>query len=558
MIGLQDTSSETFRQLMGNGLTYVIPKFQRDYSWDIEQWDDLWQDIESIRTGMDEAHYMGYLVLQTSDRKNFRVIDGQQRLTTLSILILAVLKALKKLEDENVEADDNGRRRESLHNSYIGYLNPVTLVADNKLRLNRNNDDFYRRYLTTLERLPGRGLNSSEKLMRNCSTWFEKKLSEQFETGSALASFVDTIVDKLFFTVITVSDELNAFRVFETLNARGVRLSSADLLKNYLFSIVDGAGSHSSEILELEALWSKVISKLGSEQFPEFLRIFWNSRNKTTRQNDLFKTIRKNVGDKHAAFKLIRELNEHADLYIALLNPEDEFWNGSPTIQKYLRELKIFSVKQPLSLLLAAYAKLNQQRFEQLLKICTVVSFRYNVVGGLNPNDQEKTYNNISLKLNRDESFSFGDFQNVYPTDEGFEPSFCNKEFKPTTRNHAIVRYILGRIEDYAFNNPVNAQSERYSVEHILPENPGVEWEHVPNDAFERMVYRLGNLTLLEKNLNKDIGNTGFTTKMRAYQKSSFRITRQIAEEYAEWNEEHVSQRQFWLAKQAKAIWKIN
>jgi len=92
MKGIQGTSNKTYRQLMGNGLRYEIPKFQRDYTWDTEQWDDLWQDLKTLLLNEEEEHYMGYLVLQTSNNKNFQIIDGQQRLTTLSILILSTLK----------------------------------------------------------------------------------------------------------------------------------------------------------------------------------------------------------------------------------------------------------------------------------------------------------------------------------------------------------------------------------------------------------------------------------------------------------------------------------
>lgn len=71
---------------MGNGLRYEIPKFQRDYTWESEQWDDLWQDIKDLLSDEDHEHYMGYLVLQTTDNRAFQIIDGQQRLTTMSLL----------------------------------------------------------------------------------------------------------------------------------------------------------------------------------------------------------------------------------------------------------------------------------------------------------------------------------------------------------------------------------------------------------------------------------------------------------------------------------------
>lgn len=120
MIGIQDTTSATYRQLLGNGLTYEIPKFQRDYSWSVEQWDDLWQDIQGLLSGHDDGHYMGYLVLQTTNNKLHQVIDGQQRLTTLSIVILAVLKCLQDLVDSGTDGDKNQRRQESLRDLTSG------------------------------------------------------------------------------------------------------------------------------------------------------------------------------------------------------------------------------------------------------------------------------------------------------------------------------------------------------------------------------------------------------------------------------------------------------
>lgn len=143
MKGIQGTSNKTYRQLMGNGLRYEIPKFQRDYSWEAEHWDDLWQDIRALLADEDNEHYMGYLVLQTSNNKEFQIIDGQQRLTTMSLLILSTLKCLKELVDSGIEAENNLKRKDSLLNSYIGYVDPVTLISNNKLKLNRNSDDYY-------------------------------------------------------------------------------------------------------------------------------------------------------------------------------------------------------------------------------------------------------------------------------------------------------------------------------------------------------------------------------------------------------------------------------
>ncbi|MFK8161721.1 MAG: DUF262 domain-containing protein [Lewinella sp.] len=558
MKGIQDTTSSTLRQLLGNGLRYVIPRFQRDYSWTAEQWDDLWRDMEAVRTGEDPAHYLGYLVLQTQDDKEYKVIDGQQRLTTLSIFILACIKRLSDMVDQDIDPEQNTQRIATFRSSYIGYLDPVTLVPRNKLRLNRNNDDFYRQYIVPLISFPRRGINTSEKLMRNSFEWFHSRLTTTFATGESIAEFLDDIVDKLFFTVITVDDELNAFRVFETLNARGVQLSSADLLKNYLFSIVDAQGSHASEITEIESLWSQIIGKLGSRLFPQFLRTYWNSRNRTVRKNELFKAIRMSITTKAEAFALVRNLLSSADTYSALRNPDDELWTSMQNVPPYLRELKLFQVSQPIALLLAAYETLSLHQFERVLKSTVVVSFRYNIIGGLNPNDQEKSYNNIALQLRDGNGFAPSALSLVYPSDSSFEAAFANVEFGRTPKAHKLIRYIFEKLDRQIHTSQIDGFSSSLTVEHILPENPDDgAWDDIPDDTLERCVYRLGNLTLLESRLNRDAASRSYEDKKRIFSTSDVASTKAIVDRYDKWNEANITARQRAIARVAKGVWQL-
>lgn len=161
------TENNTLRKLIGNGLTYRIPRFQRDYSWDIEQWEDLWADIlSSLQQQPKQSHYMGYLVLQSPDDKQNDIIDGQQRLTTLTLIILAILKNLQRLIEQDEEAEANTQRLNQIRQTYIGYLDPVTLVSRPKLSLNRNNNDYFQTYLIPLGHLPQRGFRASEHLLR--------------------------------------------------------------------------------------------------------------------------------------------------------------------------------------------------------------------------------------------------------------------------------------------------------------------------------------------------------------------------------------------------------
>src|SRR5690606_16575453 len=160
-------------------------------TWEVEQWDDLWQDIKTLMSNEENEHYMGYLVLQTSNNKEFQIIDGQQRLTTMSLVILATLKSIKDLVDRGIDPDNNTKRKDSLLNSYIGYVDPVTLVSNNKLKLNRNSEDYYRQHLVLLKDLPIRNTNTSEKHMRECFTWYYDRIRKDFTTGESLAAFID-------------------------------------------------------------------------------------------------------------------------------------------------------------------------------------------------------------------------------------------------------------------------------------------------------------------------------------------------------------------------------
>jgi uncharacterized protein with ParB-like and HNH nuclease domain len=557
MKGIQGTSNKTYRQLMGNGLRYEIPKFQRDYSWEAEHWDDLWQDIRALLANEDNEHYMGYLVLQTSNNKEFQIIDGQQRLTTMSLLILSTLKCLKELVDSGIEAENNLKRKDSLLNSYIGYVDPVTLISNNKLKLNRNSDDYYKQHLVLLKELPLRNTNASEKHMRECFNWYYDRIKKEFNTGESLAAFIDNIVDKLFFTVIEVTDQLNAFKVFETLNARGVQLSSADLLKNYLFFVVDETKPHISEIEELENIWSKIVGKLGEQKFEDYLRYYWNSIHKSVGKKNLFKTIKGSIKSKDQVFELIRNLNDTADIYLAIQNPEDELWKDKPEIRKSLKELKLFQIRQINSLFLSALRNLEVENFKKLAKICSVISFRYNIIGGLNPNAQEDVYNTVALKILSNKRFEVADFQTIYVSDLNFENDFSTKEFKNTTRNHKIVKYILSKIEVYQHRNEIDPESDLFTIEHILPENADDTWGNFTFEEINRSVYRIGNLTLLEKKLNREADQKAYVEKIVLFAQSNSELTKTLPDNFNTWNEDKLAARQRELAKHAKAIWKI-
>lgn len=563
-----NTTNSTFRQLLANGLSYRVPPFQRDYSWTEDEWDDLWRDILGLFEEDGElSHYMGYLVLQSSDSKEFDIIDGQQRITTISVMILAALGHLRDLVTAALDAENNAKRKEQLRSSYIGYLDPVSLVPRSKLELNRHNNRFYQTYLVPLEKLPQRGLNASEHLMRKAFNYFKERIKEQAgttaESGKKLAVFIESLVDKLFFTVITVTDELNAFKVFETLNARGVRLSTTDLLKNYLFSIISTQETHETELKALEDRWERIVGLLGSESFPEFLRVFWNSRNKLVRKSDLFKTIRKRITARDQAFELLRDLDQSAAVYAALRDPQDAMWN--PGEKAALKQLLMFNVRQPLAMLMACHSRYfehNRAAFTRIIKAIAVVSFRYNVICGLQTHEQERLYNDIAWKVTNGAfegpSEVIASLRDVYPDDNQFNAAFSEKEFRTTnSRNKKVVRYILFEIERQRSGQDFDFESATYNLEHILPENPSEAWAYIEEAKQDRLIYRIGNMTPLEDSMNRAVGNGDYASKRSVYEQSRFRITRAVAEHYDAWDEQKIEARQKHLARIASSIWKV-
>lgn len=556
MKGIQNTITGNFSSIISNNRKFIVPKFQRDYSWNNEQWDDLWQDIETMIIEHDE-HYMGYLVLQTQDEKNFYIIDGQQRFTTILLLIYAAIKCVEKQITQGIDVEDNKRRVESLKSLYIGKEDPVTLDYDNLLTLNRNNNSYFCDYILKLGDLKARNLTTTEKLMRSCFEYYEQKLSGKFESGKEYASFIQSVADGLHFTQIVVNDEMNAFRVFETLNARGVQLSSADLLKNYLFSKVDGETTHSSRIDTLERKWNILTNNIKAEKLPEFLRYYWNMQHKTIRANAVYKTIRQEIKEDKQVFILLDDLISYSDIYMALTDENDEMWSD-PDVKDYIALLNLFRLKQPFSMLMAAKKNLSENEFKRTLKAVIVICFRYNVICDRNPNDQEVPFNLLAQSISLNRVVDLSVLSSIMVDDIEFKSAFKEKSFPYNSRNAKVMKYILGKIEHFKGSpRMIRFDDETVSIEHIYPLNANDEWD-LDESKMQRFVFRLGNICLLERTLNRDIQNSSFLEKIIVYQKSSLYYAHKIAEDFSEWNDSSIIKLQNEMANAAASIWKLS
>jgi len=566
MKNIFDTKTTTFQELIGNGKKYKIPGFQRDFSWKEENWEDLWQDLIDVYENKEEQHYMGTIVLQnTDDKKTFIVVDGQQRITTLSLFILAIANNIKELITKGVDSSNNEERLKKILDTYTGEKSLSDLYRKSKITLNENNDSFYQsRILEFKEPDNYTKLRDSEKLIYDAFKYFYKNIKDYFSkiSGESLGEFLEKALDGLMFIQITVDDDISAYTVFETLNARGVELTTTDLLKNYLFAIVAKSGKTGIVFKILKENWQQIVDIVGLKKFPTFLRFYLNSKQEVVRKERLFKEIKKQVKNPKEAIELIEVLKKTAYLYAAILNPNDDFWSdysSQKQIRQSLSELRLFNVIQPIPLIFAVN-EVKKEWLSKLLKILVSISFRYNVIGKLNPNLMEKAYNKIATKLYKDKTFNFSEIKKllneVYVNDDTFINVFKSKEIPTSGKNKTLVKYILTKIENQIAEKEYNFIDSNFTVEHILPENYNGEWDKLFSNEAEKYIYRLGNYTLLEEKKNRNIGGKSFEEKKDIYKTSQYKLAKKELN-YDEWDISTLNNYQNKLSKYAKSIWKM-
>ena len=550
-----NTKDESLREVFSNGKKYFVPKFQRDYSWENEHWEMFWEDIEFILNQEEDYHYMGYLVLQNAEteRNTFKIIDGQQRLTTFSLLVLAAIKRLKAAEKDEQE------RMDELHKNFIGSKDLVSLKMSNKIKLNRNNDYYFNEAIIGQD-LPQRGKKKTVLLMGKSLSYFYNKLRNK--TGEDMGRLIEIVSAKLLFTSIYIGSDLNAYKIFETLNARGTQLTSGDLLKNYLFSLIDDRNDTPDDVLDrLDEKWGKIGEEIGDNHYTDYILCDWNSTHKFVRKQVLFREIRKDLSKPPEADEYLNKLARNSQLYAALLNYEDEFWkdyDDYQEIKKSLYFLKLFHIRQPISLLFIACIN-YRQGFAKILKWITTFSLRYNVICREHAGEQEQLYNKICLFLAKKphQAEALAEIKQLIktlcPNDDRFKQAFIDKTML-TEQSNKKVRYLLTRLAEQSSHTSID--ETRLTIEHILPDKPNDQWCDYFGDNWQLFTQRIGNMALVTQQENRELAQKPFENKKNILQDSQYSINHNVAE-YDEWNSQNIESRQTSLAEIAIQLWKL-
>ena len=550
---LFNTSTPSLGEFLGNGSFFIIPDFQRDYTWGEDNWQELWNDsISAWRT--EKSHFMGCLVLQEQPNKYFTIIDGQQRTLTFSIFIIAILDLFDKSGFSEIA--------EIIRNKYIGEKN----IAENlnfkiKVTVSQKDQAFYYGSLATKIKAPTsiKFLPKSQQRMWQCYEFFTKELKDYFIKDGIfdkdlLINFFDSgLAERLLFIRIGVKDELSAFTLFETLNGTGLKLTTGDMIKNHLFSMTYTV----NDIFRLtKSKWESIVSNINESEFSDFLRYFWTATRQKITKNNLLKEIKNEIKTSEQVVSLLEELDSFAEIYSALSDSDSQIWDDEQRECIYILS-KLFKNKQYKILMLVAKIRLTSQDFGKLLKNLIAFIFRFQEIASLSPNKLETLYSKIAIDLYSKKINTYSEvkelLKELYIPDNKFRADFENWEIDKVK----MIRYVLIKIENQITGGD-RSIFENESVEHILPQKPSDVWADFGQArTIEQNIYKLGNLTLLEKTKNREIGNISFADKKLCFEKSNYKITKDIVQE-ENWDQNAVIKRQKAFARIAQTIWRID
>jgi hypothetical protein len=280
------------------------------------------------------------------------------------------------------------------------------------------------------------------------------------------------------------------------------------------------------------------------------------------RERDLYKELKNRFANAQQVLTLMSELRDAADKYGAISNVDHPIWKGYRTeSRRDLQALRLFNLTQFRPLLLAVLDCMDEAEVQKILRILVVLSMRYSIIGSLGTGNIERAYSEAAMKV-RDKTADtaakvFGLLKDIYPDDERFEADFAAAEI----RRRRLARHVLAavaNVEQPEKELEVVENERIVTLEHIMPTTRSGEWQGAAADEgeYRRYVYRLGNLTLIEREANKEAGNAPFGQKKDAFSKSDITVTQNLCD-YDKWGVEEIAERQRKLASSAVKAWSL-
>jgi len=538
-----------------------VPANQREYSWEKENAQELCADLGDAIRNSEDTYFLGTVVVTNSQNK-LEVVDGQQRLATITMLIACI-------RDLFIESDDI-TLADSIETQYLYRVDIGTEDVEANLILNTRDHDFFLDHVLRREdqREPDKSGNvASNELIKECAAEIRKHMKGLIAPlgGSAqkelLKEWLTLIQEKAKVIVLEASDDANAYMMFETLNDRGLKVSKADLVKNYLF------GKSGGRINESKDHWYSMVAALEAsgvdDSVIDYLRYLCTLSYGLTRERELFKVIKGHANSQSGVIGFGSQLKLMSVDFAAIMSPEHSKWNNYPsTIRRSLITLSVFDVAQIRHLVLSVAHHFEPKEADLAFRMFISWIVRLIIASSGKVGRVEDTYAKLAHRVHIDPTFRTAHALNreirpTLATDTEFEAAFANSRVSKAK----LARYYLDTLERQLAGEDApelvpNDDSLAVNLEHVVPKNPKDRWGKISIDEAMTLTSRLGNQALMLRTDNEDAGNEDFSAKKEFYERSAFKFTEQIAE-YDEWNADTINDRQNKMAETAVKCWPL-
>jgi hypothetical protein len=559
-----DTRQCEIKKIFSDEFVFTIPVYQRPYSWTTEEagmlLEDLLDAIGESKQDLEEAppYFLGSIVLTKGDKSDSEVIDGQQRLTTITIL-LAALRA-------SIRAEKAGDLEPFLYEKANAFAGTPSRY---RLTLRKRDADFFQTYIQTehgvrnLIALPPMALSESQRNIRDNTLAYMQRLQHLSEVERInLGKF---LVNNCFVVVVSTADFDTAYRIFSVLNDRGRNLSYADILKAQIIGDIP-----IEEQEEYTNKWEEIEVLLGSENFQNLLlliRIL--SASVRVRKNLLeeFQTyVYPTAQRRMTAQQLIDHLLHPYGYILHAMNTADcKGVPYAPEIEELLRWLNRLPHKEwlPAALQYWGRNKNNTAQVLHFLKDLDRLSVGLLLLN-MSYNKRSERYRQLQQAIRQGTNI-YASASPLQLTDE--EQQDIYKALNGNlyvNLNSSLCKYVLLRLDALLSDGSASYDYSTISVEHVLPQKPALnsEWTRAfPNDLQSRYVHRLGNLVLLSRQKNRDANNYDFARKKEIYFSnrlgvSPFAVTSQVINT-REWVPDIVQRRQHELVSKLASYWNL-
>ncbi|WP_063588620.1 DUF262 domain-containing protein [Achromobacter ruhlandii] len=535
---------------------FRVPAYQRSYAWETEHVEALLADVNDAIKSKEKEYFLGSIVVTGPVERRYEVVDGQQRLTTVSLLISAIRDRFRDEGDHEAET--------SVRNDFLANVDRKTKEREPKLALNAVDNELYQELIESSAEIDvSRYPRQSHKRLLAAAACMRKYIDElcvqSRDSDETLHEWLDYLETNLKVILVIAPDDSNAFVIFETLNDRGLELAISDLLKNYLFH------RSGDKIQETQNRWLTMVATLESASddplVVTYLRHFAMSKYGLVREKELFGIIRKKVTSKKLALQFSTELSNAAKTYAGLINTDSELWTGyDQATREAVYALNLLGMVQVRPLLLAILDKFEPKKVSAAFKRLVAVAVRFQIVGGAGGGTLEKIYSDAAKGVSEGKLSSIDDILKGFstlPTDPVFISAFSTASISKQSLARYYLRMLESGVPGASRELVPSTDSGRVNLEHVLPINPSEKWMEswLPDDAkaFQR---RLGNLAIMATKINSAIGNEDFATKKAAFEQSAFHFTKAIARESV-WDHSAIERRQAAMAECAAKVWSV-